>query len=169
VDKSTFLSIAKQIFETDQKELLDAIYNYLDLDGSGAIDAAELVCALNIFCSGESDEKVKICFTAFDTNGDGVLSREEFKNMLHTTLVTSRDLLVDLLGHFAEEDDPDTVETVTLKSLKTDEVEMIADAAFDSADTNKDNTIQLSEFQEWCKMQEEMEDFFRTFELLFLH
>jgi hypothetical protein len=64
IDKATFTSKAKAIFETKQEELLDAIYDYLDLDGrsagcdfsclfdappcSGTIDAGELLCALNI-------------------------------------------------------------------------------------------------------------------------
>jgi len=111
--------------------------------------------------------KVRICFAAFDLDGNGVLSRDEFRNMLHTTLVTSRDLLVDLLGHFAEGDDPDTVETVALKTLKIDEVELMADAAFDAADTNKDGSIQLSEFQVWANAQSNMHDFFQTFDVLF--
>jgi len=167
VSKATFLAQAKQIFETKQEELLDAIYDYLDLDGSGTMDAGELLCALNLFCSGDASEKIRICFEAFDLDGNGTLSRDEFKNMLHTTLVTSRDLLVDLLGHFAEGDDPDTVETVTLKSLKVDEVEMMADAAFDIADANKDGTIQLSEFELWAGSQTDMLDFFQTFDTLF--
>jgi len=167
IDKTTFMNAAKSIFETKQDELLDSIYDYLDLDGSGTIDAGELLCALNIFCSGNTAEKVRICFAAFDLDGNGVLSRDEFRNMLHTTLVTSRDLLVDLLGHFAEGDDPDTVETVALKTLKIDEVELMADAAFDAADTNKDGSIQLSEFQVWANAQSNMHDFFQTFDVLF--
>jgi hypothetical protein len=33
--------------------------------------------------------------------------------------------------------------------MKVDEVELMADAAFDIADANKDGSIQLSEFQSW--------------------
>jgi hypothetical protein len=47
-----FKATAASIFETEQSALLDAIFQYLDLDDSGAIDAGELLCALNIFCSG---------------------------------------------------------------------------------------------------------------------
>jgi hypothetical protein len=67
---------------------IDAIFEYLDLDDSQTIDAGELlwyeknsngisfllllcfeifVCcsALNIFCAGDADDKVKVCFAAF--------------------------------------------------------------------------------------------------------
>jgi cystatin-A/B len=165
--KKEFLAVASAIFETDQHELLDAIFEYLDLDDSGAIDAGELLCALNIFCSGRAVDKCRVCFQAFDLDNNGSLSRAEFKNMLHTTLVTSRDLLIDLLGHFAEGDDPLHVETVTLHTLKVDEVEVMSDAAFDLADKNKDGKIELAEFESWAESQSNMIDFFATFDKLF--
>lgn len=167
LNKAAFLSVAASIFETDQHELLDAIFEYLDLDDSGAIDAGELLCALNIFCSGRAQDKSRVCFQAFDLDNNGSLSRAEFKNMLHTTLVTSRDLLIDLLGHFAEGDDPLHVETVTLHTLKVDEVEVMSDAAFDLADKNKDGKIELAEFEAWADTQANMVDFFHTFDKLF--
>ena len=50
------------------------------------------------------------------------------------------------MGHFAGDDDPLSVPTVTLHTLKIDEVEVMADAAFDNADENKDGKIERHEF-----------------------
>jgi cystatin-A/B len=118
-------------------------------------------------CSLAAQEKAAVCFRAFDLDANGSLSRSEFKHMLHTTLVTSRDLLIDLLGHFADGDDPLTVPTVTLHTLKVDEVEVMCDAAFDRADQNGDGKIELDEFVTWATESADMVDYFATFDKLF--
>ena len=63
-------------------ELTAAVFAMVDKDGSGTVDAMELVSGLAILCDGTEEEKVTAVFNAFDENGDGFVSREEMKKFL---------------------------------------------------------------------------------------
>ena len=58
------------------RERADAIFDLLDLDGSGEIEMAELKVLLVSW--GMTLREAEITCIAHDTNGDGLINREEF-------------------------------------------------------------------------------------------
>merc|ERR1711920_386807 len=55
---------------------IHAVFTVLDEDGNGTIEAHELAKVLNM--QGEGDEKIKELIKEVDTDGDGVISWDEF-------------------------------------------------------------------------------------------
>ena len=43
-----------------------------------------------IFSIGTEDEKIVFCFTVYDLNGDGFISKEEMITMLKSCLITGK-------------------------------------------------------------------------------
>ena len=43
-----------------------------------------------IFFTGTEDEKIVFCFTIYDLNGDGFISKEEMITMLKSCLITGK-------------------------------------------------------------------------------
>ena len=49
---------------------------------------------MNIY-SGSEDEKILFCFTIYDLNGDGFISKEEMITMLKSCLITGKGIEED--------------------------------------------------------------------------
>jgi len=62
-------------------EELERVFNKFDKDGSGALDKSELSSAFAEAGRPASDELIAKTFKALDTNNDGVISLEEFKQI----------------------------------------------------------------------------------------
>jgi hypothetical protein len=60
----------------------DTLFDRIDADGSGQIDAAELQHALGEMGCGVDDEDVEYLLELMDTDGDGQISLDEFKSFI---------------------------------------------------------------------------------------
>ena len=87
-DKSGFIEIEEFIAVTISEELLmneknlRTTFDYFDKDKSGQLDQTEIMNLLQNRGSEEDKTVVKELIARYDTNGDGVLSFEEFKSLI---------------------------------------------------------------------------------------
>lgn len=61
---------------------VEQIFNVVDEDNSGTIAYQEMLTFLVKFTKGDSDNKLRLIFRIYNTDGSGVLKRSEFRDML---------------------------------------------------------------------------------------
>jgi calmodulin len=83
IDFEEFMTLMKsRIGERDpEKELRDA-FAVFDRDGSGSIDRRELKKIMKNLGQALTEDELDAMMDEVDTNGDGVISYEEFKAMM---------------------------------------------------------------------------------------
>lgn len=65
----------------------EILYKIIDTDGSGQLDFLEFVQGLNKFHpDAPFDEKVRLCFQAYDSDGSGAVSSEEIEDVIRIAL-----------------------------------------------------------------------------------
>ncbi|EAX95365.1 EF hand family protein [Trichomonas vaginalis G3] len=83
VDLKTFCNTL-EITNTDIGEIL---YKIIDSDGSGNLNFLEFVQGLNVFHpSAPLEKKVEMCFKAYDSDGSGLVSKDEILKVLKISL-----------------------------------------------------------------------------------
>lgn len=88
IDHSKFIEIEEFITVTINEELLmteknlKTTFDYFDKDKSGCLDEAEITDLLQHRGNNVDIKLVKDLINVYDTNNDGVLSFEEFKNLI---------------------------------------------------------------------------------------
>jgi len=71
-----------EILGVDPTLEIEGTFNLFDLDRSGTIDILELLIGLSATTSAPKEEKLKFAFAVFDTNGDGVITKDELLKIL---------------------------------------------------------------------------------------
>ncbi|EAX82743.1 EF hand family protein [Trichomonas vaginalis G3] len=85
------------------KSIGEILYKIIDNDGSGNLDFTEFVEGLNKFHPNTPfDEKVKLCFQAYDSDGSGAVSKEEISDVIKlsiqgSSLIELEDAQINLL------------------------------------------------------------------------
>merc|ERR1739838_1133009 len=91
----------KMLGQNPSREELDAIIEEVDEDVSGSIDFEEflvmMVRLLKEDQAGKSEEELSECFRVFDKNGDGMIDRDEFAEILRSTGESITDEEIDEL------------------------------------------------------------------------
>lgn len=68
-------------------KIADKIYKMLDVDGDSNIQFSEFVYGLNIFHPGSDlDTRINKCFSAYDEDGSGGISKNEILEIIHMSL-----------------------------------------------------------------------------------
>lgn len=101
-------------------------------DGPGdtpAADVREVLCGLVVLCPADRFEKLRFCFTVYDTDDSGSLEREELL-----------DLMYAVFGLFFD-------------SEVSEEVERFVASVFAHMDVDQDGCISMDEFREVALMQ----------------
>lgn len=85
------LNIDAKVFcealDIDNHEIGEIIYKIIDTDGSGKLNFLEFVQGLNIFHpDAPFNEKVKMCFKAYDDDGSGMVSKDEILKVIKISL-----------------------------------------------------------------------------------
>ena len=105
---------------------INGIFDAIDTDKSGTIDAHELM--MHLLGVGQEHESVSTLFKVLDTDGDGLISREEF------------------IAGFEKLRVAESSEVVLKAKLRlSDEEYAELKADFDEIDTNKSGTVDISE------------------------
>ncbi|XP_062872717.1 ubiquitin carboxyl-terminal hydrolase 32 [Trichomycterus rosablanca] len=111
--------------------LSEGLFHAFDENRDNHIDFKEISCGLSACCRGPVAERQKFCFKVFDTDRDGILSRDEVHNMVVALLEVWKDNRTDTLPE--------------LDSSSSDIVEDILKLH----DTTKQGQLTLEDYQIW--------------------
>ncbi|XP_056154659.1 calaxin [Lampris incognitus] len=126
LDRGLFRYILHNTFGMTDDMMMDGVFRAFDKDNDGLITVKEWIEGLSIFLRGTLDEKIKYCFSVYDLNGDGYISREEMFHMLKKSLIRQ-----------PTEEDPDEgtkdLVELTLKKMDHDHDSRLSYADFEMA------------------------------------
>jgi len=137
MDRNTFREFLHDVFNMTDDILMDRIFKYFDTVNDGNITREEWIMGLNIFLKGTVDEQIEYCFSIYDLNADGYISREEMLTMLKTCLVRQG------LEEDGDEGVKDLIE-MTLKKMDDDKDGKVSFSDFET--TVKNEPLMLEAF-----------------------
>lgn len=82
------------------EEEVDRIFDLCDTNGNGVIDYSEFISSAANVNQLLSDKQIKAAFKAFDLDGSGEISFEEFEETLSAGLDMARDELCKIFTEF---------------------------------------------------------------------
>eukprot|EP01134_Creolimax_fragrantissima_P001436 CFRG1436T1 len=104
LDQDEFQKLYKQLFPLgDPSGFSLHVFRTIDEDKDGFISFKEFMIALSIASRGNTEEKLEWAFRLYDINNDGIISKNEMKNVMQSIYEMIGDLV-----HFPEaENSPD--------------------------------------------------------------
>lgn len=125
-DSLTLVQFAKVFNAMGVKDdlVIRSLFEAWDTDKDGTVDFSELLNAIAITAGGSLEDKLSLCFRAFDLNGDGCVSPEELRHFFTATR--------EALG----------------KEVEATDIERRVAAVFTLCDANHDGHITEEEFRE---------------------
>jgi Ca2+-binding EF-hand superfamily protein len=154
VERRAFDHIASGLFAPSpaRDSALSTLYELLDLDYDGTVDAGEMLVALVALCKGSVEDKLRVCFRVFDADGSGTLDKDELSDLVHTTLLRGLHVVEALFRNYLPEGKRESTELVTLFSLANFSlIEQVAERALLDADKDGDGRLDEAEFVQWGK------------------
>ena len=154
----------------------DKIFQEFDSDNNGTIDSDEFLRGMALNASGNLDSKIKFCFNAYDSSGDGKLQKTELEGLLLSTTFSSFALLeavgrsMDMTAQHIKvqgNQSPDRpLERLLKKAAFKNEVDWMVTEAYKNSDKNDDNSLDYEEFFAWVvNSPQVMEVLYGTFQL----
>jgi len=152
INKEGFRKVLASLKEFGVKDFssdpfVDDLFDVVDKNKSGLVDVEELVTGISLICKGTAEEKVDLMFKLWDTNHNGVIDKDEFKNMLFKCYQTSFRALLS--------SDPVLRKLYTNETLDAQIVEplaiQIANQLFPQIDKDNSGEIDKKEFTEAFK------------------
>jgi Ca2+-binding EF-hand superfamily protein len=170
VERGTFKSMLGPLFENaeNRDQVLAHLYELLDMDYSGAIDASELLVALILFGKGSLNEKLALAFDVFDIDGSQSLDLDEIENLVQTCFLRGLHFTEALFRAYTDPTTDQSVEQVTLYTLShLDEINNASHNALLEQDADDSGCISKEEFIAWAKDHDLLNQFFSLHEKLF--
>ncbi|KAI3385992.1 hypothetical protein SNEBB_002796 [Seison nebaliae] len=85
VNEDGFKDILSQFFpQGNSSKYAHKVFKTIDLDGDGTVTFEEFIKTLSILTDDNMEEKLKWTFTLYDTNNDGLISRQELRKMIES-------------------------------------------------------------------------------------
>lgn len=83
IDRIVFRELLHNTFDIITEEMLmDRIFCAWDKINAGLLIPETWFYGLNLFLKGNINEKIRFCFTVYDLNGDGYISKDEMFQLL---------------------------------------------------------------------------------------
>lgn len=126
-----------------REHVIDRLFTAFDTEHKGIADINELLCGLSSLCGASNqDEKALAAFKIYDSNQDGVISKDEMTHYLGSTFK----LLFAL--------DPSRkhqlgISANTLAAVTASEI-------FEVADINEDGKLTVGDFRKWYSRPEQV-------------
>lgn len=73
----------------DQEDLAKRFFATMDSDNNSTLDKGELLVGFSIFAKGTKTEKFRVCFSAYDKDKDGQLTKKELADLLKSKVKSS--------------------------------------------------------------------------------
>ena len=73
-------------FSLNDKRFFERIFKTFDIEKDGVVSRGEWVRGMSIFLLGTGQEQILYCFTVYDMNGDGFITKEEMTTLLQDCL-----------------------------------------------------------------------------------
>ncbi|XP_057293994.1 calaxin-like isoform X2 [Hydractinia symbiolongicarpus] len=126
MDRTKFRTVLHNTFQMTDDILMDRIFRAFDQDNDSNISMEEWIHGLSVFLRGSLEEQMQYCFSVYDLNSDGYITREEMFHMLKHSLVKQ-----------PSEEDPDEgvkdLVEITLKKMDFDHDSKLSYADFKQA------------------------------------
>lgn len=87
MDGNRFRDMMHGTFAMTDEVLMEAMFRVFDMDQDGVVGPEEFVLSMSVFLHGSLDERIDYCFSVYDHNGDGMVSRDEMFHHLKSTVV----------------------------------------------------------------------------------
>jgi len=124
---------------------VELIFNILDADKNGKVDAEEFIHGVTVFSSGSDEEKARMLFKVIDKDKSGKISKSEFRAYVSKTVQVSK----NVFNKKKEEEGLNLALRMGLKmAMKIGEgkiIDQVTEEAFE-ADTDGDGQISLEEW-----------------------
>ncbi|CAD5112035.1 DgyrCDS1284 [Dimorphilus gyrociliatus] len=124
MDRTIFRDFLLQQFQMTDDIFMDRVFRAFDTDNNSYVSEEEWVTGMSVFLRGTVQERVKFCFTVYDLNQDGYISREEMFHVLKNSLLKQ-----------ASDEDPD------------EGIKELVDIALKALDQDHDNRISFLDFE----------------------
>lgn len=127
ISREDFNEGFRAIFDVADPLVMDRMFRCFDENSDGVINFREFVCGLSIYHRGTLEEKLRLSFQLYDTNGDTFVDKEEAFHMLKGMWNLAE---VNRDGGYAD----------------TKAITEYVDKVFDQLDVNKDGHISFEEY-----------------------
>ena len=95
-DKSGLIDYTEfcEILQVDPSPQCEGVFQLYDYDKTGQIDAREFLIAVSNYTGAGKEDKLKFAFMAFDSEGNGVITKAELLKILKANHMASHDVEV---------------------------------------------------------------------------
>ena len=92
-DKSGLVDYTEfcEVLQVDPSPQCENVFQLYDYDKTGQIDAREFLIAVSNYTGAGKEDKLKFAFTAFDEEGNGVITKAELLKVLKANHFASHD------------------------------------------------------------------------------
>jgi len=130
----------------DQSPFADRLFTLLDANNDGVVDFHEFITGLSLLCKGSADEKLALCFRAYDLDNNGFISKDELAHMLKQAWVSGVKALNATTVH-------QELDMAELERFAEQTARNWADSAFENLDANGDGKLSFDEFKVFVMSQ----------------
>jgi len=152
VSQETFHEIFSKLFPTgaNLSSYSNFIFNTMDTQSTGTITFEDFASCLSLLLTGSLEDKLRWTFRLYDLNKDGVLSRQEVREVTAS--------IYDLMGHPNGE---------RVKSEASEQIiNRKAEMAFQRMDLDQDGFVTLEEFLSSCQEDKKMSQSFYALDIV---
>ncbi|CAD7936360.1 unnamed protein product [Amoebophrya sp. A120] len=85
------------VLEEDDNDMIRALFDIFDMDGSGTVEMVEFIVGLSAYCSSTTkEERLKFAFMICDTENTGHLGKEEIGQILKANFLAQQSSTQDI-------------------------------------------------------------------------
>ncbi|XP_065344036.1 calaxin-like isoform X1 [Cloeon dipterum] len=131
LDRECFRELLHNSLDLTEEKLMERIFHVFDKRSEGVIDGERWVLGMSVLLKGTLSEKEAYCFSVYDLNGDGFISKEEILHLLAGCLATPA----------AGDEDPE------------EGVRDLTDVALRKMDVDRDGKLSFNDYVEAIKQE----------------
>ncbi|KAH3761242.1 hypothetical protein Pelo_6934 [Pelomyxa schiedti] len=155
ISSAAFKQILDGVMHPD---LADKVFASFDRDNSGTMDVREYLAMMGVTHGGTLEQKLNASFELFDKNGDGVLSKEEIREMFVMIVKQKR-----TATNMRKSAGSAAASAVELDDKAMAAINSVINTVFDRIDVDRNGTIDRDEFLNGFAKHPDVCGFFKQF------